>query len=264
MEPLDVVHVDDSNVDETSFFCLQSRPDSTGYQRKRAWLRDRFAEGLRIRMLGRRDRRKWQGERGFVEYIPGSHAWRAVEADGYLFVHCLWVVGKSRGKGGATTLLDVCMEDAEQGGYAGVATVAAENGYATTRRFWERHGFEAVAESDPKMALMVRRLDDDAPPPRLSAGALRGPAHYAEGLTILRSDQCPYLDEATEHMAADARELGVDRVEVVELRSAAEVRTESPTPYGVFAAVLDGQLLGYRYLTTKELTKAVARVRGDA
>lgn len=37
-------------------------------------------------------------ERGFIEYLPGEHAWRAVHADGYLFIHCLWVVGKSKGK----------------------------------------------------------------------------------------------------------------------------------------------------------------------
>jgi hypothetical protein len=36
-------------------------------------------------------------ECSFIEYIPGEQAWRAVHADGYLLIHCLWVVGKSKG-----------------------------------------------------------------------------------------------------------------------------------------------------------------------
>ncbi len=110
--PAQLVEVGPDNVDETSFFCLQSRPDSAGYRRKRAWLDQRFSEGLRIRMLGRREKRRWNGPRGFIEYIPGRHAWRGVDAGDYLVIHCLWVVGKSQGHGGARTLLEQCFEDA--------------------------------------------------------------------------------------------------------------------------------------------------------
>lgn len=247
---------------ETSFFCLQSRPDSAGYRRKRAWLEDRFAEGLRIRMLGRRDKKRWNGDRGFIEYLPGEFAWRGVEASGYLFIHCLWVVGTSRGGGGARALLDACLEDARAGGYAGVATVTAENGFATGRAFYEHLGFEAVAECDPNFCLMVCPLADQAEAPVFSAGALRGPEYYDTGLTIVVSDQCPYLDDATRLIETEGEQLGLEPISVIELTSAAEVRQESPTPFGVFATVLDGHLLSYRYLTQKELAKGVARVRG--
>lgn len=39
------------------------------------------------------------------------------------------------------------------------------------------------------------------------------------------------------------------------------VTDQSPTPFGVFAVVLDGHLLSYRYLTQKELVKAAPKVR---
>lgn len=259
--PAQLIDVGLDNVDETSFFCLQSRPNSAGYLRKRAWLEERFSEGLRIRMLGRRDKKRWNGDRGFIEYMPGEHAWRGVEARDYLFVHCLWVVGKSRGRGGARALLDGCLEDARAGGYAGVATVTAENGFATGRAFYEHFGFEAVAECDPRICLMVHPLAEQADAPVFSAGALRGPAYYDTGLTILVSDQCPYLDDATRLIETEGEKLGLEPISVVELTSAAEVREQSPTPFGVFAAVLDGQLLSYRYLTQKELAKAAAAVR---
>jgi len=104
----EMIDVGVENIDRTGFFCFMSKKKSEGYQRKLAWLKDRFAEGMRIKMLA-------LPERGFIEYIPGEHAWRAVHADGYLLVHCLWVVGKSRGKGLATALHSTVTEFSERG-----------------------------------------------------------------------------------------------------------------------------------------------------
>lgn len=256
------VNVDIGNVDETSFFCLQSRPTSPGYLRKRAWLDRRFAEGLQIRMLGRRERNRWVGDRGLIEYIPGKSAWRGIEAEDYLVIHCLWVVGQSRGKGGAQKLLDICLEDATAGGFAGVAAVAAENGFTTGRKFYEHAGFKVVAECEPRMSVMMFQIDKDAPPPSLAAGARRGAAGYPKGLTVFRADQCPYIEDATATIVAEAEKHDIAPISVVELDSPKAVREKSPTAYGVFGSVLDGQLLSYRYLTPKEFSTAVARVRG--
>ncbi len=261
-DQVEPVEVEIGNVDATSFFCLQSRPSSPGYLTKRVWLDERFAEGLKIHMLGRRDNKRWVGDRGLIEYIPGSHAWRGVEAEGYLVIHCLWVVGQSRGKGGAQKLLDICLEDAAAGGFAGVVAVAAENGFMTGRKFYEHAGFSVVAETEPRMSVMVYRVDEDAPLPSLSAGARRGPAVYPTGLTIFRADQCPYIEDATATIIAEAEAHGIAPIEVIEMDSPQTLREKSPTPYGVFGSVLDGQLLSYRYLTPKEFATAVKRVRG--
>lgn len=86
----EILDVAAGNVDQTGFFCFMSKKKSEGYQRKLRWLKERFAEGMSIKMLA-------LPQRGFIEYIPGEHAWRAVHADGYMLIHCLWVVGKSKG-----------------------------------------------------------------------------------------------------------------------------------------------------------------------
>jgi hypothetical protein len=39
---------------------------------------------------------------------------------------------------------------------------------------------------------------------------------------------------------------------VVELNSASDVRTRSPSPYGTFGVVLDGRLVSYHYLLRKD------------
>jgi len=257
MAAIEIVDVDARNVDETTFFCMQSKQDSPGYLRKRRWLDKRFSEGLRILMLGRRDKKRWAGERGYIEYIPGEYAWRAVCAADYLFIHCLWVVGKSRGKGGARALVDRCIADAKKGGFVGVAAVTAENGFATGRKFYEHLGFEVAAECDPRIALVAHRLKKRAKLPEFSSGAIRGPSHYKKGLTIIRSDQCPYNEEATRIISTEAKRLGIESIREIDLKSADAVRRRAPTPFGVFATVMDGRLLSYRYLTPRELRKAI-------
>jgi hypothetical protein len=46
---------------------------------------------------------------------------------------------------------------------------------------------------------------------------------------------------------------------VVELRSAREVQTLSPSPYGAFNIVLDGKLVGYHYLLEEDAAAALGR-----
>jgi hypothetical protein len=48
---LELVDVGAEDVEKTGFFCFMSKKKSEGYQRKLAWLEDRFSEGLRIKML---------------------------------------------------------------------------------------------------------------------------------------------------------------------------------------------------------------------
>ena len=112
-----IIDVNANNVEQTGFFCYMSKRKTEGFQRKLRWLKARFAEGMRIKMFE-------LPERGFIEYIPSEYAWRAVDAKGYMFIHCLWVVGKSKGKGLAGVLLEECINDAKQSGMNGVAMVA--------------------------------------------------------------------------------------------------------------------------------------------
>jgi len=49
-------------------------PKNEGYQIKLEWLKDRFAEGLTIKVLYAEEEQKVMG---FIEYVPGEKAWRA-------------------------------------------------------------------------------------------------------------------------------------------------------------------------------------------
>ena len=241
-----IIDVTADNVEENGFFCLMSRRKSDGYRRKLRWLQARFEEGLRIKMLDLSD-----GGRGFIEYIPGEYAWRPVDATGYVFIHCLWVVGKSRGKGYAKLLLEECLANAERQGTNGVAMVTSEGNWLVGKKLLLSRGFESVDRAPPAYRLLVKNLSP-APLPSFPIDWDDRAASFGKGLTVVRTDQCPYLDDAVNTALGAARERGL-QAESVELTTAREIRERAPSPYGVFSIVLDGVMLSHYYLPGKKL-----------
>lgn len=76
-------------------FCGYKNIKNEEYRRKVEWLKQRFTEGMKFKVLYSTK----EGSLGFIEYIPGKYAWRAVEASGYMVIHCIMVNGKYKGKG---------------------------------------------------------------------------------------------------------------------------------------------------------------------
>ena len=240
-----IVSVDANNVDEEGFFCYKSKPKSAGYQQKLSWLKQRLAEGMRIKIL-------YEGQRsvGFVEYIPGEFAWRAVNAEGYIVIHCLWVVGKGKGKGYGTRLLNECVEDARKAQKHGVVMVSSSKPWLAGKKLFLKNGFEVVGQAPPTFDLLVKRFDDALLPTfpddwdeRLS--------HYGAGVTIVYSDQCPYIENAMKGTLEITGEMGVE-AKIVKLESSRQVRDSAPSAYGVFGIVYDGKLVSYKYLDSKK------------
>jgi hypothetical protein len=95
---------------------------------------------------------------------------------------------------------------------------------------------------------------DGAPPPVLLSNWEKKAEQFARGLTVFRSDQCPYIDDAVKTVLDTAQRLGIAS-RAVELKTCEEVRNLSPSPYGVFSLVYNGKLLSYHYLLEKELLK---------
>ncbi|MBN1219913.1 MAG: GNAT family N-acetyltransferase [Anaerolineae bacterium] len=245
---VEIVTVDASNVEQHGFFCFKSKPKSEGYRRKLAWLEQRFAEGLRIKIL-------YEGKRsiGFIEYIPGEYTWRAVKAKDYVVIHCLWVVGSGKDKGYGSRLLNECLEAARKSDQHGVAMVTSERVWLAGKKLFLKNGFEEVDQAPPSFGLLVKRFDD-APLPAFPTNWTERASRYGDGLTIIRSDQCPYIDDAVKIIGDGVGKRNIP-FRVVELKSAQEAQELSPSAYGLFGVVYNGQLLSYHYLGQKDLLK---------
>lgn len=246
----ELIEVDAGNLDRLGFFCLKSKPRDPGHSGKRGWLEARFAEGLRMTLLSLDGR-----SRGFIETIPGRFAWRAVHAPDHLVIHCLWVVGSAKGQGHGGRLLARAEAHAEDAGLAGIAMVTSRGNWLAGPKLLLRHGYDVVDEA-PGFQLLARRFRT-APPPRFPTDWAARRARFGPGVSLVRTDQCPYLARSipTVRALAAARDLAFRDVV---LTSAAEVRARAPSPYGVYALLKDDRLLAHHLQTETALTRLLA------
>jgi GNAT superfamily N-acetyltransferase len=249
--PVEAVAVDAENLGRRGFFCRKSKMKTEGNRRKLAWAADGFGDGLGIEILYEDGRSV-----GFVEYTPGEHGWRAVNARGYLLIHCIWVVGRSKGRGYGGTLLERVEAKARELGCAGVAMVTSSGVWLAGNELFLEHGYQSVDEAPPSFRLMVKPFNG-APQPSFPTDWSERAAAFGDGLTVVTTDQCPYLDDAEQGIIAGAEKLGVPAT-VKKLETAAEVQARAPSAFGVFGVVLDGELLAYHYLLEKDLIALIS------
>jgi len=238
MREYEIVDTNADNIGDCSL-CGNKNPKNLGRCRKANWLKERYAEGLRYKVL----RSEKFGDIGMIEYVPGSHAWRPVEATGYLVIHCLMVEAKHKGKGLGSGLLDSCLRDAKKSKCRGVAVVTSSDSFMARSDLFIKAGFVSV-ESIPPYELLVKKLKKAAPDPRFIVERERVLKKYRKGLTILAADQCTYVIKSVERIAEASRTLGLEP-RIVRVSSAKASR-ELPTPYGIFSILYDGKLIAER------------------
>ncbi|MGD8456359.1 MAG: GNAT family N-acetyltransferase [Anaerolineales bacterium] len=245
-----IVTVTEDNLEEEGFFCFKSKPKSEGFQKKQAWLRNRFEEGMKIKII-------YEGEKscGFIEYIPGEFAWRVLDAPNYLVIHCLWVVGRWKGKGYGSLLLEECLEDARAQGKSGLAVVSSSGTWLADKKVFLKNGFQEIETAPPSFTLLVHKIkEDDLPNPSFPRDWEERIQAFGSGATVMYADQCPYMPDAVSQAVKVLEDRGFD-TKTVKFESRAEIQEKSPTPYGIFGIVIDSRLLTYTYIGKKELRR---------
>ena len=221
-------------------------------------MKDRFKDGLCLKLLLINEGPK-RGftSRGFIEYIPGEYTWRGIDAKGYMVIHCIWVVGRNKKRGYGTKLLAQCLNDAK--GMNGVAVVTSEKTWLPGRKLFIKHGFETVDTMPPHFELLAKRFSNNAPFPKFNPIPKERLEKNVSGITIFRSDQCPYTSDSVDTIIKTAEEVNL-RVQIEHIKSCKEAQN-SVHPYGTFCVLLNGRVLTYRPIGKKELLNCLPKTR---
>jgi L-amino acid N-acyltransferase YncA len=217
-------------------FCGFRDAAHEGYKRKTDWLKKRFVEGLKFKVL------QVDGvDAGMIEYIPGEHTWRPVEAAGYMVIHCIMIEKKRfKGKGYGSRLVADCVADAKRAGMAGVAVVTSRGTWMASADLFLRCGFECVDTAPPSFKLLAKKWRP-APSPTFKTGWGRTLRTYGSGLTIIKTDQCPCIAKCTDDILQACKTLRI-RPKVVELKTGRQARN-APSAYGIFNVIYDGKIV---------------------
>lgn len=237
-------------------FCGHNNPNHEGYRRKSEWLKKHYSEGVRLKVLRSRE----FGDIGTIEYVLGNHAWRPVEAEGYLVIHCMIVNRQHGGKGIGSLLLDSCLKDAKKSNCRGVAVVTSSDSFMAGSDLFIKAGFVSV-DRFPPYELLVKKFKKPAPDPCFTVDRKRVLKRYKKGLTILSADQCPMVPKYVQDIVEVARTFGLEP-KVVPVRSAQASR-ELPTPYGMFCIIYEGKLIADRPVGGTRLASIISKALGS-
>lgn len=237
---MEYIKVTRENIEKEHICCAISNNNDVQVASKKGWLKERFDDGLVFLK---------SGERGkcFIEYIPAENAWNPIEADGWMYIDCLWVAGSLKGHGYGAELLDACIEDSKSKGKRGLCILssAKKKPFLADLAFLKHKGFSVCDEADNGIQLWHLPFSENALMPKFKECA-RHPHSEEAGYVLYYTSQCPFNAKYVPIVESTARENGI-LFKAVHLQSKEDAQN-APTPVTTYALFFDG-----RYLTNEQM-----------
>ena len=244
-----IVEVTAENIAEHPQAICFINPKHEFYYKKIDWLKEQFAYGLRIKLLYLE---KEKGPTGFIEYVSGEYCWRAVNAKGYMFIHCLWTNRKKyQHLGLGSLMIDEVEKDAKD--MKGVTAITSNNPFMANNQIFLKKGYDAISECG-KDQLMVRQFKEGHLP---VINNWKEELEKCKGLTIIYSRQCPWVARFMEEVKPILEEESLEPT-VIEIKTAEQAQN-APSLYSVFNLIYNGKLLADRYISTTRFLNIVRK-----
>ncbi|MBP3278440.1 MAG: GNAT family N-acetyltransferase, partial [Butyrivibrio sp.] len=219
---MEYIRVTKENLEKEHICCAISNNKDVQVSSKKAWLSDRFDEGLVFLK---------SAERGkcFIEYIPAENAWVPIDADGYMYIDCLWVSGSFKGHGYSSDLLNACIEDSKEKGKKGLCILGASRKmpFLSDPKFLKYKGFEVCDEADNIIQLWYLPFEKDEDKPRVRECA-RHPHIEESGYVLYYTSQCPFNAKYVPVLEQTAKENDIP-FHAIHIKSRQEAQS-APTP----------------------------------
>ena len=247
---MELVKLTHENIDQEHICCAISNNKDIQVMSKKNWLKDRLDEGL-VFLKG--------NVRGkcFIEYIPAEYAWAPIEAQGYMYIDCLWVSGQFKGHGYSNLLLNACIKDSKEKGKKGLVILSSKKkmGFLSDPKYMGYKGFQTADTAEPYFELMVLPFEEGAHLPcfRDSVGRQED---MPEGFVLYYTNQCPFTAKYVPILEEMAKARNaVFRTVHIQTREDAQ---NAPSPFTTFSLFYDGQLVTHEILSEKKFDKILA------
>ena len=247
---MEFIRVTKENLEKEHICCAISNNKDAQVTSKKSWLSERFDEGLVF--LKSEERGKC-----FIEYIPAEHAWNPIDANGYMYIDCLWVAGSFKGHGYANELLNYCMEDSKQKGKKGLCILACakKKPFLSDPKFLKYKGFELCDEAENGVQLWFMPFDKEAEKPKFKEIA-RHPHIDEKGYVLFYTWQCPYNAKYVPVLVNLAKEKDI-KFKAVHIKSREEAQNV-PTPITTYALFRDGEYVTNEQMNDKRFLKLIS------
>lgn len=244
---MEYIRVTRENLENEHICCAISNNRDIQVSSKKAWLAERFDEGLVF--LKSTERGKC-----FIEYIPAENAWIPIIAKEYMYIDCLWVSGSLKGHGYSSDLLNACIEDSKSKGKKGLCILAAakKKPFLADPKFLKHKGFTVCDEADNGIELWYLPFDFDTELPKFKDCA-KHPYIDEDGYVLYYTSQCPFNAKYVPIVEQIAKEHNISfRAIHIENKEAAQ---NAPTPITTYALFFNGEYLTNEQMNDKRFLK---------
>ena len=250
---MEYIRVTNENLEKEHICCAISNNKDVQVSSKKAWLTDRFDEGLVFLK---------SVERGkcFIEYIPAENAWVPIKADGYMYIDCLWVSGSFKGHGYSTDLLNACIDDSKEKGKKGLCIFAAAKKmpFLADPKFLKYKGFTVCDEADNGIQLWYLPFVTDADKPHFRECA-KHPHIEEKGYVLYYTSQCPFNAKYVPVLEQTAKENAI-LFHAIHIESREDAQS-APTPITNYALFHDGEYITNEQMNENKFLKLVKRTK---
>ena len=248
---MEYIRVTKENLEKEHICCAISNNKDVQVASKKAWLADRFDEGLVFLK---------SVERGkcFIEYIPAENAWNPINAPGYMYIDCLWVSGSFKGHGYSSELLTECIRDSKEKGKKGLCILAAakKKPFLADPKFLKYKGFTVVDEADNGIQLWYLPFDQGAEAPSFKECA-KHPHIDERGYVLYYTNQCPFNAKYVPVLEETAKANGIP-FKAIKIGSR-EAAQNAPTPITTYAFFSDGEYVTNEQMNDKKFLKLIGK-----
>lgn len=249
---MEYIIVDKTNLEKEHICCAISNNNDIQVSSKKAWLNDRFDDGLVFLK---------SAERGkcFIEYIPAEFAWNPINADGYMYIDCLWVSGSFKGHGYSNDLLEMCINDSKEKGKIGLCILSAKKKlpFLADPKYLKYKGFEVVDESDNGIQLWYLPFEKDSIKPSFKECA-KHPHIDEKGYVLFYTSQCPFNGKYVPIVEKTAKDNNIP-FKAVHISSVEEAQN-APSPITTYALFKDGKYITNEQMNDTKFLKLVSEL----
>ena len=248
---MEYIRVTKENLEREHICCAISNNKDVQVSSKKAWLSDRFDEGLVFLK---------SVERGkcFIEYIPAENAWVPINAPGYMYIDCLWVSGSFKGHGYSTDLLNECIEDSKEKGKKGLCILCAakKKPFLADPKFLKYKGFTVCDEADNGIQLWYLPFVNKEEVPEFKECA-KHPHIDETGYVLYYTSQCPFNAKYVPIVEQTAKDNGIP-FKAIHIESRDEAQN-APTPITNYALFYDGEYVTNEQMNDTKFLKLAGR-----
>ena len=244
---MNIISVTAENLEQEHICCAISNNRDCQVAAKKAWLAERFEDGLVFKKGDVRGK-------CFIEYIPAEKAWCPIEAEGYMFINCLWVSGQFKGQGNSNLLLGECIKDSQKSGKKGICILSSKEKmpFMADPKYLRYKGFSPCDTAEPYFELMYLPFDAGAPKPCFKP-SVKTTKTDEKGFVLYYAHQCPFTAKYVPLVETMAKAKSIP-FKAVRFETATEAQN-APAPTTSYSLFFGGEFVTNEILSESKFEK---------